>query len=777
MTTEFSTEMMAYSPRTTGVPPQRGIDVGRMLRLRLPLMTGIFLVLAIPALVAVWALIPKEYTANEKIRFESASRTILGDGTTTSTTEYERYVNSFVALARDPYVLNTVWRSEEVVDLPCVKKAKDPLAMLQERISARAIPRTDLIEVSGTFGTSEEARIIVKAVAATVSKRADDQRQNSRTEAERVLGKKKDDLLAEQQRLLNQISVKKSERFGEAGVSYIEATNPIETTAIQSALSLAQQGMAVADANVAAARNERDRVAALEERRKEKPGEAIYELDIESKVQADPQVQRLRSQEMALEQELSSTRYLPGRPELKAKEDQLKEVRQRIAEAETKARRTALRAALDNATMALAAAESQQKAAQAMLAEAESKVDTQKDVQAALVAKQQVIAELERQVLENKEQLNRVEQQLFSREVEGSAPPLVDHLTKELVTPVHVDYGKRLRYAALVLVLAGGIGLLIGLVREITDQQLRTSDDLTSITPLPVLAAIPQVSRGTNGVALNPEEAFSESGGDSRSTEEFRRILTRIIYPPEGAVEVKTILVTSPSQRDGKTSLACNLAIALAEANRRVLVVDICTRRPGIEKAFDLEPDHGLGEILAGEYSPEELVRPTGYPNLYVLGPGFQSRDVSRKLASREAVEFFEQAEQAFDHVIIDTPPCLLVSDAKLLSPVMDGIILVAGVGISTITTVRRCLMEMQQIGANVLGVVLNGVRVPRSRKQAGAARNGADSENGHREHNGRANGASHGSSSSVNRMDDEDLPMILLVDDRNQASKGSDEA
>lgn len=775
MTTEFSTEVMAYAPRNTGAPPQRGIDVGRLIRLRLPLMTGVFLVLAIPALVAVWALIPKEYTASEKIRFESAARTILGDGNTTSTTEYERYVNSFVALARDPYVLNTVWRSEEVMDLPCVKKSKDPMAMLQERISARAIPRTDLIEVSGTFGTSEEARIIVKAVAATVSKRADDQRQNSRTEAERVLGKKKDDLLAEQQRLLNQISVKKSERFGDAGVSYIEATNPIETTAIQSALSLAQQSVAVADANVAAARNERDRVAALEERRKEKPGEAIFELDIETKVQGDPQVQRLRSQEMALEQELSSSRYLPGRPELKAKEDQLKEVRQRIAEAETKARRSALRAALDNAAMALTAAESQQKAAQAMLAEAESKVDTQKDVQAALVAKQQDIAELERQVLENKEQLNRVEQQLFSREVEGSAPPLVDHLTKELVTPVHVDYGKRLRYGALVLVLAGGIGLLIGLVREMTDQQLRTSDDLTNITPLPVLAAIPQVMRGENGVASDSGGAFSEFGA-STSTEEFRRILTRIIYPPEGAVEVKTILVTSPSQRDGKTSLACNLGIALSDANRRVLLVDICTRRPGVEKAFDLEPDHGLGEILAGEYSPEELVRPTDVPNLYVLGPGFQSRDVSRKLASREAVEFFEQAEQAFDHVIIDTPPCLLVSDAKLLSPVMDGIILVAGVGVSTVTTVRRCLLEMQQIGANVLGVVLNGVRVPRGKKQT-ATRNGADSENGHSERNGKVNGASHGKSSNVNIMDDEELPMILLVDDRGQASKGSDEA
>jgi Mrp family chromosome partitioning ATPase len=109
-----------------------------------------------------------------------------------------------------------------------------------------------------------------------------------------------------------------------------------------------------------------------------------------------------------------------------------------------------------------------------------------------------------------------------------------------------------------------------------------------------------------------------------------------------------------------------------------------------------------------------ELVRATEFPNLFVLGPGLRGSELVGKLASRDIVEFLEHAEETFEHVIIDTPPSLIMSDAKLLAPIVDGVIAVAGVGISTIGMLRRCLNELQQGGANVLGVVLNGIRPTR---------------------------------------------------------------
>jgi hypothetical protein len=108
---------------------------------------------------------------------------------------------------------------------------------------------------------------------------------------------------------------------------------------------------------------------------------------------------------------------------------------------------------------------------------------------------------------------------------------------------------------------------------------------------------------------------------DSTTADELRRILVRIVYPSESAVEVHTFLITSATKGDGKTTLACNLAIGLAQANRRVLLVDVSMRAPRVEAQFGLEPGPGLGEILCSHVMPSQVYRPTEFPNLFVLGP------------------------------------------------------------------------------------------------------------------------------------------------------------
>jgi capsular exopolysaccharide synthesis family protein len=151
-----------------------------------------------------------------------------------------------------------------------------------------------------------------------------------------------------------------------------------------------------------------------------------------------------------------------------------------------------------------------------------------------------------------------------------------------------------------------------------------------------------------------------------------------------------------------------NLATSLAQANRRVLLLDICARRPSVEKTLGIDRGAGLGEIFANKIALQDAVRSTSIDNLYVMGPGFLSNEVIGKLASREMVEFLEKAEESFEHVIIDSPPTLLMADAKLLAPVVDGVIMVVGAEVSSLGMVRRALTELQQIGSNVIGVVLN---------------------------------------------------------------------
>jgi len=250
----------------------------------------------------------------------------------------------------------------------------------------------------------------------------------------------------------------------------------------------------------------------------------------------------------------------------------------------------------------------------------------------------------------------------------------------------------------------------VGVLRELTDHQLRSSKDLTRLTPLPVIASIPHADSDEFVQAANVP-LLTMDHPSSMAADEYRRILSRMLYPPEEMTEISSLLVASASSRDGKTSLACNLAIALTQAHRQVLLLDISSQQPAIEGCFGLTASTGLAELLREESAPEQCLRETDYEGLYVMGPGVRVKDLASRLASRRMTDFLEWAEQRFDHVIIDSPPSLLMSDAKLLAPLTDGVIVVVGAGVSTVGMVRRCLQEMEQLKANVLGVVLNGIR------------------------------------------------------------------
>jgi len=400
------------------------------------------------------------------------------------------------------------------------------------------------------------------------------------------------------------------------------------------------------------------------------------------------------------------------------------------------------------------------------------RVSQEREKATSLVQDEEAIKQEESKLTQIEERLWGVQQEIYKAEVESKRPPRVNRPSEGAMAPVRPDHGKQMKLAFLAIVAAGGLGLGAGLLREMTDQQLHGSEDVTYVTHLPVLAAIPHTTadRLPSGTAA---PMVSREFPNSTSAEEFRRILSRIIYPPEGAVEIKTILVTSPAKGDGKTSLACNLATALAQANRRVLVVDVSARRPGVERAFGLDPGLGLTEVLAGECTADEAVQHTEIPGVVVMGPGMRDRDLTGKLASRQALEFFEQAEDLFDHVIIDTPPCLLMSDAKLLAPVMDGVVMVVGVGVSTTGMMRRCLMDFQQGGAHVLGIVVNGVRPTRG----GYLRRNLADFYSYGDESVRGNGNGHGRpANGVQEAEtDEDLPMILLVDERAETEEKRD--
>ena len=158
----------------------------------------------------------------------------------------------------------------------------------------------------------------------------------------------------------------------------------------------------------------------------------------------------------------------------------------------------------------------------------------------------------------------------------------------------------------------------------------------------------------------------------------FRATLSSILYSGENGNRPRVIVLTSANPSEGKTTVASNLALALAEMGRRVLLIDGDLRKPRLHQIFNLPNERGLSDLLEGKQPDlEALVTKTGYGELYLLPAGTAAERIPLLLHSPLAVEFLNRVKREFDTVLIDTPPMGLIPDARDLGRLADGVILV----------------------------------------------------------------------------------------------------
>lgn len=177
--------------------------------------------------------------------------------------------------------------------------------------------------------------------------------------------------------------------------------------------------------------------------------------------------------------------------------------------------------------------------------------------------------------------------------------------------------------------------------------------------------------------------------------------------------ETWTLLVVSPFAGEGKTTVASNLAVMLAKADKRVVLVSADMRQPRLHELFELPNLQGLSDILSGSRSVEACLLPTDLPNLIVCPAGPVPLDPAELLQSRSMTSLLETLREAADCIILDCPPILVVADALGLVPMSDASILV----VDSVTTMRGAVAEarnhLEQVGARLLGGVLNNVPPP----------------------------------------------------------------
>ncbi len=710
MTHEFSSELnQLTSERFSGGGRDVNINIMRMLRLRLPIMIAVFLVLAAPAVLAGWFAVPDEYSATASIRAAATTPAVLDGIDQGRGRSYGQFVDTQRAMIEGTEILERVLAEPEIQQMEWLMESEDPLHKLMSAVSTRS-GRGELFNIRASAPDRESALAIVQRVLEHYMDYALAEERTVGGERLRLLYEEQQDLENEVEGLQQRIRRERLEIDAPLTGSRDAMSRDMQSYHVN--LTHAEADLTEAESRIRQWERRLERLRDLRDEHGSTPSTPIYEMSIEEEVTRDSSVQSLRRRVSELDGELAvmRERYSADAPQLRTKVRDRDAYEQELSRKRRVVRGEILETMEARAEVELASAERELDSASERRQRFADLIEENRDDEIQRSHGWAQIQDLENEKNRTEARLRRVNDQIYQINVESKAPARISQAGSPRA-PSSPERGRRYQLMLLGVMFSAGASVGVGLLREINDQQVRTRQDISHITSLPVLASVPHMeedSRLPSGVSA---ALLTGAQPNSLAADEFRRILSRIIYPPEGASELNTCLVVSPTRGDGKTSLTANLAIALAQANRRVLVIDVTSRHPSIEGTFGLERAEGFSEVLRGEYSPQDAVRATAYPGLSVLGPGFETGDLIGKLASRDAIEFLEQAEDAFDHIIIDTPPALLMSDAKLLAPIADGVIMVIGAGVSTLGMVRRCIQDMNQVGANIIGIVLNGIR------------------------------------------------------------------
>jgi len=250
------------------------------------------------------------------------------------------------------------------------------------------------------------------------------------------------------------------------------------------------------------------------------------------------------------------------------------------------------------------------------------------------------------------------------------------------------------------------VALAFGL--EYLDDTVKTPEDVSTRLRLPLLGLVPAM-RGER-VPLLSETVPHDFG------EAFRSLRTSLVFT-SGSEGPRVVAVTSSQPLEGKTTTACNLAVALALGGSRVLLIDADMRRPGLHKVVGVANEVGLSHVLVGQTRVREAVQRTTEPNLFVIAAGRIPPNPSELLASERMQNFLANLHTGpFDWVIIDTPPVLAVTDAVIVGRSVSGVVFVVGSEMTRRVHAERAIETLASGRPRSIGVVLNRVDFDRNK-------------------------------------------------------------
>jgi exopolysaccharide transport family protein len=329
-------------------------------------------------------------------------------------------------------------------------------------------------------------------------------------------------------------------------------------------------------------------------------------------------------------------------------------------------------------------------------------------------------------------------QALLTRMGEATVASTMVPSNVAVIDPAERPYTPYLPRPLLFLALSVVLGLFLGMgmafLVDYLDNSLRSPEDVENLVQLPSLGVIPLVSSGRlpppeeSGLITSwklkglltwgyhqrcreqspaEEKVILLQQPRSGAAEAFRHLRTSLMLSTAGDPP-RVVVVTSPYPGEGKSTIAVNLAVALAQDGRRVVLLDGDLRKPHLHKILQVEESPGLTNYLAGQAARAAIIKPTGVEQLSLIPAGPLAPAPTELLNSRRFKTLVQELREEFQHLIIDTPPTLGFADARVLAVQADGVLLVAKQDSTSWEAGRQVRQLLQQINAKILGMVLN---------------------------------------------------------------------
>jgi capsular exopolysaccharide synthesis family protein len=260
------------------------------------------------------------------------------------------------------------------------------------------------------------------------------------------------------------------------------------------------------------------------------------------------------------------------------------------------------------------------------------------------------------------------------------------------------------------------LGLLGAVLLELQDKSFRSPEEIRARLNAPIMGHVPPIRTKQANDAGTPEDIdptlVTIVRQRSTEAEAYRGVRTQVIQATENNGN-KVLQITSPSPGDGKSTLAANLAISLAQAGKKTILIDCDFRKPRVHKIFKIDkPKLGLASVTNDEAELKEAIHQSPVPNLDLLPCGPRPANPAELLSSTRYQELLTQLKGMYDYVIIDTPPLLAVSDPRVVAQRADAVVMVFKISKKVRPLAQRAKEFLDDIGANVIGVVINSTDV-----------------------------------------------------------------